>query len=568
MVRRFLFALLLALLLAGCGTALAPLEEAAPPPSAMPLPAVVATLDLVPAGEQIVDVLLDRAANRLYVSDSSPALYVLDATTYERLSAWPVGGLLTLDAPGGRLYLAPGSGYVPPGQNVAIAIFDTRAERLLPQRLPGRALAVDEAGGRLFVGEPYTFDLQQTDPGVRIYDAATLEQTGVIPQSGAPVYNPLRDEVLIAAYTLYTANPKSGQVTGELLPELREEAPFLWCNGCRWVDEVRMLADEELIAVDVQAHSPQGAGPVSPPIFYDATTLERLTEPAEPGLLQADCGNSAMLAGPVNGRLLLNRRYERYVVFNNLLMTDLAGNEMGWWDGVRAVFVNPVTGQTYLSNGWVLDVATGTPVGQWPAMTCIYQYDPSAGLLFGRDDRRLPGALLVMAEQGGENASLSPEPVPPPDGWEERALRAPGDGGELLFVIGQAWEDAGALYRSADGGVSWVRLRAGLPEPGDQLRLGFYFSPAFKADDTLYVWAVRGEYEGHGVLRSTDRGDTWRPLWNGLSHLRVDAIDFSPNFANDRTLEAHASYYRIDSGESGESRFRSVDGGETWSQLE
>ena len=198
-------------------------------------------------------------------------------------------------------------------------------------------------------------------------------------------------------------------MTGELLPELREEAGFLWCNGCRWVDGARVLADEGLIAVDVQAHSPQGAGPVSPPIFYAAATLERLTDPAEPGLIQADCGNGAMLAGPVDGRLLLNRRYERYVIFNNLLMTDAEGREMAWWDGVRASFVNPATGQAYLSNGRVLDIGTSTPVGQWPVM-CIYQYDPAAGLLFGRDERRGANALLVVAEQGGEGAPLPPEP--------------------------------------------------------------------------------------------------------------------------------------------------------------
>ena len=564
----FILLMLAAVLLAGCGAALAPLQEAAPAPPVTPLPAIVATLDLAPPGEQIVDALLDRAANRLYVSDSSPALHVLDATTYEQRSTWPAGGLLTLDATSQRLYLAPGSRYMPADEEAAIAIFDAQAEHLLEQRLPGRLIAVDEAGGRLFVGEPYTFDLQQADPGVRIYDAVTLEQTGVIPQSGAPAYNPLRDELLIAAYTLYTANPDSGQVTGELLSELREEAGFLWCNSCRWVDDVRVLASDGLVAVNVQAHSPQGAGSVSPPLFYDAATMERLTQPAEPGLLQADCGNGAMLAGSVDGRLLLNRRYVRYVVYDNLLVTDAQGRELRWWDGVRASFVNPATGQAYLSNGWVLDVATSTPVGQWPLMICIYQYDSSAGLLFGSDDRRHPGALLVMAGQGGEGAPLPPEPVSPPDGWEARALRSPGDTGDLLFVIGQDWEDAGALYRSTDGGDAWVRLRAGLPAPGDQLRLGLYFSPAFEDDGALYAWAVRDEYEGHGVLRSTDRGDTWRPLWNGLPHLRVDAMDFSPDFANDHTLEVRASYYRIDSSESGKSVFRSTDGGNAWVRIQ
>jgi hypothetical protein len=46
----------------------------------------------------------------------------------------------------------------------------------------------------------------------------------------------------------------------------------------------------------------------------------------------------------------------------------------------------------------------------------------------------------------------------------------------------------------------------------------------------------------------------------------VDAIDFSPDFVGDRTLEARARFYRIDSGESGDSRFHSTDGGDSWIQ--
>jgi len=42
-------------------------------------------------------------------------------------------------------------------------------------------------------------------PGVRIIDATSLQTLATIPQAGTPVYNPARDELLIVAYTVYTA---------------------------------------------------------------------------------------------------------------------------------------------------------------------------------------------------------------------------------------------------------------------------------------------------------------------------------------------------------------------------
>lgn len=81
-------------------------------------------------------------------------------------------------------------------------------------------------------------------------------------------------------------------------------------------------------------------------------------------------------------------------------------------------------------------------------------------------------------------------------------------------------------------------------------------SPAFSCDHTLFVGT--GKY---GVFRSTNSGKTWVPLPNGLiygfNQGQVLELAVSPNFEEDRTLLANTSG----------GLFRSRDGGEQWVRL-
>ena len=74
------------------------------------------------------------------------------------------------------------------------------------------------------------------------------------------------------------------------------------------------------------------------------------------------------------------------------------------------------------------------------------------------------------------------------------------------------------LWRSSDGGETWARLAEGLPELMG--KVGVAVSPA----DPARVWAIVEAEEG-GLFRSDDRGATWS---------RVSA---------DRVLRARAWYY-------------------------
>ncbi|MCB0149220.1 MAG: hypothetical protein KDE01_16410, partial [Caldilineaceae bacterium] len=101
-------------------------------------------------------------------------------------------------------------------------------------------------------------------------------------------------------------------------------------------------------------------------------------------------------AGLVGDRYYRNRMYDRYVVYTNLYVDDLAGQPITWRDGLSTEFVNANTGQGYLFDGRVIDLATLSPIGQWPA-ACVLGYDAERGLLFGKRE----GSLYVIAERGG-----------------------------------------------------------------------------------------------------------------------------------------------------------------------
>jgi photosystem II stability/assembly factor-like uncharacterized protein len=88
-----------------------------------------------------------------------------------------------------------------------------------------------------------------------------------------------------------------------------------------------------------------------------------------------------------------------------------------------------------------------------------------------------------------------------------------------------------ALYRSTDGGQTWTKLTNGLPK-GDMDRIGVAVAPS--RPETVYmVTEAKGENGGE-LFRSDDRGDTWRVVNDDpninfrpfyYSDLRVDPND-------------------------------------------
>lgn len=85
----------------------------------------------------------------------------------------------------------------------------------------------------------------------------------------------------------------------------------------------------------------------------------------------------------------------------------------------------------------------------------------------------------------------------------------------------------GGIYRTMDGGDTWVELTEGLPE-GDKGRIGL---DIYRGDSNIVYAIVEALGAARGVYRSMDRGDTWeqisdtnpRPMY--YSQVRIDPND-------------------------------------------
>jgi len=519
-------------------------------PASGPLPRVLAEIPLAPEGATLLDFRLDTAANRLYVTDSAGHLYVLDATTQERLATLPVAGELTLDPAHQRLYVAPGDSYYLDAP--AISVVDTTALTVTASISNATHLALDPDQNRLFVGNRLSLANEESGPGVRVLDADTLTIIAESPQTGIPVYNALREELFIVAYTIYSADPATGAIRADLLPELADQSPR-WCNGCTYVANAWVFPAAQLVAFDVQPMAVgKGAGDYLPPRFFDATSMQAVEQPAAIPEIQPGCGSQLTLQGPVADRLYRHQFYDRYIVYNNVLVNDLDGNLITWRDGLGKLFINANTNQAY-ANNWALDLNALTPLGPLPRF-CPFYHDQAAGILYGSRQ----GNLIILAETGGVAATPTQTTVNTlPESAIDEILVSPAYASDAtLFTV-----NGNGLYRSLDNGVNWTQLRPGATH------LDVAISPAYATDRTLFTGGHQGEGWGEGVMRSTDGGDTWQPMWNNLTYLRIEEIALSPAYATDQTLFAYSPYMHLATHEAGYALQRSTDAGLSWSTM-
>ncbi len=516
-----------------------------PTPTPGPFPALLAEIPLAPAEEQLTGLLLDTEANRLYVTDSAGELHVLEAKTYTELATLHAIGHLTLDASHDRLFASPTE------DGGSLTIVDTAALTITGTISPGGAVALDDKRNRLYVGNS-----GPTEAPLRIYDLTSLAKVGEIAQPGMPVYSPVRDELYLAHLSVHIVDLDRLAVTGKLFSSATET--YGWCNGCSVPQTVYVSPDDNVLVVDMRTIAVgKGPGILASPRFFEATTLTELTDLArQPGVEQG-CFGQIILAEPVEGRVYRQKIYSRYLAASNLQVYDLAGNLVTWYDGSYLGRTNPRTKQMYRSSQ-VFTLSPFSPLGLLPAPACIDTIDAQTGRLYGVREN----TLVVFSESGGTPPRLPPLQVEaiPDDFLIWDILFSPNyHDDQTVFLDGQQ------LYRSQDGGQTWVQLRGGLPHAYHDVTLHLTISPDFAQDQILFVRPDFGGMLGGGVYRSTDGGDTWQATWDGLTHLRVHQLSLSPDFTIDNTLLAHAHYQDLaGSGDEALAIYRSNNRGLTW----
>lgn len=164
-------------------------------------------------------------------------------------------------------------------------------------------------------------------------------------------------------------------------------------------------------------------------------------------------------------------------------------------------------------------------------------------------------------------------------------------------AVGHLWGYSGSrgLFRTTDGGTSWQKLGGGLPDDGKTGCTEIIMHPS--DPNTLFAGFYHrlrqpatyqsGGGEG-GLFKSTDGGETWRRITNGLAEGSSGMIDISIHLANPDIMvmayeadeKLNEKGYTLTSQDLGRGEldkeeilqpgsgvYRSDDGGETWTFL-
>ncbi|MFC1729214.1 WD40/YVTN/BNR-like repeat-containing protein [candidate division KSB1 bacterium] len=161
-----------------------------------------------------------------------------------------------------------------------------------------------------------------------------------------------------------------------------------------------------------------------------------------------------------------------------------------------------------------------------------------------------------------------------------RVITHPSDR-DIVYVaaVGHLWGYSGSrgLFKTTDGGETWRKLTDGLPD--DDRTGATDLAIDSENPDILYAamyhrvrkaWTFQSGGPNGGIFKSTDAGRTWKKLTNGLPTGNTGRIGLSVYRKNPRILMAN-----IEADENlpddlqipGPGVYRSEDGGETWTYL-
>jgi photosystem II stability/assembly factor-like uncharacterized protein/DNA-binding beta-propeller fold protein YncE len=470
------------------------------------------TVEIISTAVTLKDLLVDEAANRLYLSDSSNRVRLLAADTLTVLAETTLtgnpadfgfnradfSGELALDPQRERLYVS--------GLPAVVLHSATLAEIEIIE--PGGQIEPDPAEDLLYL----------THCGVTLLQADTLRRGALLPGSAPRPDNPLPPNPCVIRSELDAANRR-------LL-----STAF---NGISGSNGGNLLYIYDLT--------------VRPTLIYSGADLSLANvEPAGPDQVLANHVENSQR------RLRLLDLSSPAPRFSKQLL-GLSGE----------VLYDPASRRFYLSEGdqprlLTLEGATLEVLGETrlpPGRNYrLADLDSPRGRLYLIG----AGGELLIASTTAAAAKLKLEPAQGeehlPDG---PVLRLTDTSNSLIAQIQSATGEhssAARLYRSDDGGQSWRDLSANLPPlPVRAVAV----SPHFDEDQTLLAGLLQPGQSG-GLYRSTDGGLSWSASMAGLRDLWVEELFVSPNFSEDELLFARTTYGGL---------HYSNDGGQTWTAL-
>jgi DNA-binding beta-propeller fold protein YncE/photosystem II stability/assembly factor-like uncharacterized protein len=493
---------------------------------------------------ELVDLEVDSQAQRLYVTDSTDKLHIMDSTSYKELKVIPGRGSMALDQERGRLY-------------------------------------VSDAEGR----------------GIQILDTGSHQSMGLIPQVGRPAVNPATGRVYIVEHGVYIADPEAWTVVGEI--EGLSAGPEQFYDP--FALDLTVDPQRELLYVIVNNNTP-GSNNGNYLYVYDEPTLTRVLTDTERSVQSVDVDPLTGLAyvtrtwfdrsflsaleadqryvarlegvtGPVRVDLAARRVYltESSFEHTRLLIIDAETASLMATVLLEGDYdldaLDQTTGRLYLRGrgGRILVMAPsgGEPPPASSPQPVVLPASPIQKIVASPDFREddtlfaIVETRLYKSTDGGESWGLVSGGLPPEERVVSLALSPNYADDQTLFAGLSSGRTGGGVYKSTDGGHSWRLACLGL---SDLLVQGIAVSSDYADDATVFARSYR-----QGLFRSTDGGAHWTALGERYAeepeNRRLETLALSSAYATDSTLWAGMS------GLNRSALLASTDGGDTWREL-
>lgn len=492
-----------------------------------------------PTALDLVDLAVDAERGRLFATDSAGRLRVLDSQSGEELATLSGAGRIALDSAHGRLYTG-GEG----ADRVRLFDADSLAQT---GEIQTRALPVADAhhGGLYLVRS-----------GVYLASLETMTITRAIsdtlPQNPGFSPNPAAVDAVV--------DPGSGRLFAIINNGVPGSNNGNYLYAYKPVTYRKTLTDTERSPVYLDVDPATGRAYVSRIHMTLRST----------GLLEGGREYTARLDG-VFGALRVDPGLERVYLSvrgdeaGHLLVLDAATldalGSVPIPGGLTLRALDPRRHRLYLaSDGGRVQVWSATggtlPQAAGPVPADLSAEGPSQlllppdeGSLWARDN----ASRLFRSDDGGESWGRVGGGLPD-EGVLDVAF-SPDMGRDRTLFAALATADQGfGVWQSDDGGKSWRMTSVGLT---DLAVTDLVISPAFARDRTLFAITHQ-----QGLFRSTDGGETWVRLTE--RYRPQDAYEqppgellLSPTYGQDQTL--FFDHYGLQ---------RSTDGGETWQRVQ
>jgi photosystem II stability/assembly factor-like uncharacterized protein len=498
-----------------------------------------------PTAVNLADLAVDPQRGYLYVADSAPApasagrLHVLDSETDDELAILPGGGRIAVDSPHGRFYTG---GEGADQAAIAVRVFDADSLQQTGE-IQRQAIPVADAhdGGLYLV-----------DSGIYIASLETLTTTGVISDT-------------LPEYPGFSPNPAAVDAvvdagSGRIFAIINNGVPGSNNGNYLYVYEpvtyTRIFTDTERSASYVDVDPNTGRAYVSR--IHLAGRSTSLFDPGQRAYTaRLDAVFGAVRVDPALGRAYLTTGSdaEGQLLILDAQNLDVLGS-VPIPSGFSLRALDPWRDLLYLAadDGRVqvwsaLGGALPGPVEPVPAALPL---ESVRQLFRSKDDHILFAGSLYRSDDEGASWFNIGSGLPTVGVWQ--VLVSPEfSRDQTLYAVLMATDAGLGIWRSADGGRTWRMANRGL---SDLSVTGASVSPAFTSDGTLFALTRR-----QGLFRSTDGGASWVRLTEryhqeGGYPEPPGLVAISPAYARDEAV--FVAHYGLQ---------RSTDGGETWTRV-